>query len=362
MADVDIKRQGYYVVTDNTTGEVLANNADQTNAVQTLVRYKLERPGNDIIVNQPNLAIDLDISDLLLAEYERGLADGAEPNPTPNPQTGLTVSLHGDAQVVIDTFADPIYTELGARVSTDIGPLSLWKDIHATMEGRLSDTKEDTYEVIYTATDDLGATATAKREIAVTIDAMDAVMKTISGGVLTQPDNTVSPFSPGVKTNQALSSPIESDPFTVTLADSFATNTISVNTGTYSINGGTPTSADGTVTDGDIIRCQITSSGTPSDTVSQLVTIGSEFGNFIVTTESTVPVGPYEAWINMDEVGLAVGTQFGPDGTGTPRDNAELLSSPVEGLAYSYSFCEVSDTHVYPGKQTSLEVPCPTVT
>jgi len=115
MADVDIKRQGYYVVTDNTTGEVLANNADQTNAVQTLVRYKLERPGNDIIVNQPNLAIDLDISDLLLAEYERGLADGAEPNPTPNPQTGLTVSLHGDAQVVIDTFADPIYTELGAR-------------------------------------------------------------------------------------------------------------------------------------------------------------------------------------------------------------------------------------------------------
>jgi len=115
------------------------------------------------------------------------------------------------------------------------------------MEGRLSDTKEDTYEVIYTATDDLGATATAKREIAVTIDAMDAVMKTISGGVLTQPDNTVSPFDPVDQTGVALSSPIESAPFTVTLADSFATNTISVNTGTYSINGGTPTSADGIV-------------------------------------------------------------------------------------------------------------------
>ena len=162
------------------------------------------------------------------------------------------------------------------------------------MEGRLSDTKEDTYEVIYTATDDLGATATAKREIAVTIDAMDAIMKTVSGGVLTQPDNTVSPFDPVDQTGVAVSTATISAAFVVDLADDFATNDISVDSGSYSINEGVFTSAAGTVTGGDSIRGQINSSSSNSTAVSQVMTIGAETGSFTVTTAAVSTGDPYD--------------------------------------------------------------------
>ena len=85
MIEVDVKKADLYRV-EREDGEV-TNHQDQMNSIEQAVKSELN--GVRAVIKQPDLVVELDISDIRQEEYDRGYAAGAlsaEPSPEPDPE------------------------------------------------------------------------------------------------------------------------------------------------------------------------------------------------------------------------------------------------------------------------------------
>jgi len=74
MSEVDVKKADLYRV-EREDGEV-TNHQDQMNSIEQAVKSELS--GVRAVIKQPDLVVELDISDIRQEEYDRGFAAGAE--------------------------------------------------------------------------------------------------------------------------------------------------------------------------------------------------------------------------------------------------------------------------------------------
>ncbi|MEE9911669.1 MAG: hypothetical protein K4571_08080 [Deltaproteobacteria bacterium] len=102
-------------------------------------------------------------------------------------------------------------------------------------------------------------------------------------------DVTPDPFIFDNQTGVALNTVISSNSITVSGINAPAP--VSITGGTYAVNDGAFQSAAGTVKNGDTVKVQLTSSGTPLTTTQAVLTIGSVSGAFSVTTRAAGGAG-----------------------------------------------------------------------
>ncbi len=124
----------------------------------------------------------------------------------------------------------------------------------------------------------------------------------------TLPDTVPDAFAFTDQTLLPISTVTESD--LVTIAGLGVATTISISGGEYRINGGIYTSADGSIVNGDTVQLRRSSSGTYSDTVDVVLTVGGVSDTFSLTTKSA---GTPDAFMFTDQSGVDFNTLISSD-------------------------------------------------
>lgn len=109
-----------------------------------------------------------------------------------------------------------------------------------------------------------------------------AAVTDIFSSTTTNSDTVPDAFSFATQTGRALSSPANSAAATISGINT--ATPITVSGGKYSINGGAFVSTAGTVNSGDMVRLQVTTSGSFNTSVTATATIGGVNGSFTATT------------------------------------------------------------------------------
>ncbi|MEH6822778.1 MAG: hypothetical protein V7629_02560 [Motiliproteus sp.] len=113
-------------------------------------------------------------------------------------------------------------------------------------------------------------------------------------------------FSFADQSGVALSTPLESNPITVSGINTDIDTAISISGGAYSINGGAFTRADGTVDNDATVRVRLTSSSDYNTAANATLTIGGISDSFDITTRAFLVA---EIGIDMDAI-HAAGQRF----------------------------------------------------
>ena len=135
-------------------------------------------------------------------------------------------------------------------------------------------------------------------------------------------DNIPDDFSFTTKTNQALSTSVESNMVTITgIANSID---ISIVGGEYKINSGSWTSANGTIDNDDTVTLRLTSSSSYNSNATATLTVGDVTKSFNVITETPTPTTP-----STGGGSTGGGSTYTPPTTPTPEPEEEEMVEPI---------------------------------